>query len=67
MKTVSIGDTHGVTVANIITEIIDEHDKFIFIGDYVDSFNVDNSTMKKNLSAGALNLSKIRILQAPTR
>ncbi|MEI6050427.1 MAG: metallophosphoesterase [Bacteroidota bacterium] len=49
MKTVSIGDTHGVAVADVIVKIIDKYDKFIFVGDYVDSFDVDNLTMKKNL------------------
>ena len=49
MKTVSIGDTHGVAVADVVVNIIDRHDKFIFVGDYVDSFIVDNISMKKNL------------------
>lgn len=49
MKTVSIGDTHGIAVVNSVSEIMDEHDKFIFSGDYVDSFDVDNLTMKRNL------------------
>lgn len=30
MKTVSIGDTHGIAVVNSVSEIMDEHDKFIF-------------------------------------
>jgi len=49
MKTVSIGDTHGVAVGNVINEIIDRYDKFIFTGDYVDSFYIDNISMKENL------------------
>jgi predicted phosphodiesterase len=49
MKTVTIGDTHGAEVADVVGEIIDDHDKFIFVGDYVDSFFYDNVTMKKNL------------------
>jgi predicted MPP superfamily phosphohydrolase len=49
MKTVSIGDTHGKAIADVVLKIINEHDKFIFIGDYVDSPEIDNSSMKKNL------------------
>lgn len=49
MKTVSIGDTHGIAVADQIRKIINSHDKFIFLGDYVDSYDVDNSSMLKNL------------------
>jgi predicted MPP superfamily phosphohydrolase len=49
MKTVSIGDTHGAEVADVVSKIIDLHDKFIFIGDYVDSFFFDNATITKNL------------------
>lgn len=49
MKTVSIGDTHGMAVVDTVLRIIDEHDRFVFSGDYVDSFNVDDLTMKKNL------------------
>ena len=49
MKTVSIGDTHGIAVADIVQKIINDHDKFIFAGDYVDSIDVDNFSMKKNL------------------
>jgi hypothetical protein len=49
MKTVSIGDTHGAEVADVVYKIIDQQDKFIFVGDYVDSFFFDNATIKKNL------------------
>ncbi len=49
MKTVSIGDTHGAAVAGVVAEIIDSHDKFIFMGDYVDGFGIDNQEMLKNL------------------
>ena len=42
MNTVSIGDTHGTAVADIVLNIIDNHDKVIFAGDYVDSFDIDN-------------------------
>ena len=49
MKTVSIGDTHGMAVVESVMKIIDNFDKFIFLGDYVDSFDVENQSMKKNL------------------
>jgi hypothetical protein len=49
MKTVSIGDTHGAEVAGVVSKIIDQQDKFIFAGDYVDSFFFDNATIIKNL------------------
>jgi hypothetical protein len=49
MKTVSIGDTHGLAVANVVMKILEGHDKFIFVGDYVDSYIVDNISIKKNL------------------
>jgi hypothetical protein len=39
MKTVSIGDTHGIAVADFVQKIINDHDKFIFAGDYVDSIS----------------------------
>jgi predicted MPP superfamily phosphohydrolase len=50
MKTVSIGDTHGKEIADVVIKIINEHDKFIFMGDYVDSPEIDNISIKKNLS-----------------
>jgi predicted MPP superfamily phosphohydrolase len=50
MKTVSIGDTHGKAAAETILNIINEYDKFIFMGDYVDSPVIDNLSMRKNLS-----------------
>jgi hypothetical protein len=50
MKTISIGDTHGKAIADVVLKIINEHDKFIFMGDYVDSPVIDNLFMKKNLS-----------------
>jgi hypothetical protein len=49
VKTVSIGDTHGAAAADAVLAIIETHDKFIFAGDYVDSFEFDNSTVIKNL------------------
>lgn len=50
MKTASIGDTHGTAVAVAVRKIIDEYDKIIFAGDYVDSSFIDNQTIIKNLS-----------------
>ena len=32
-----------------VARIINEHDRFIFMGDYVDSPDIDNLSMKKNL------------------
>jgi hypothetical protein len=49
MKTVSIGDTHGLAAAEIVMEIADKYDKLIFAGDYVDSFFIDNVSIVKNL------------------
>lgn len=49
IKTVSIGDTHGAAVAHTVHGIIENHDKIIFAGDYVDSFIFDNPTVIKNL------------------
>lgn len=49
MNIVSIGDTHGNTVIDKVLEILNNHDKFIFVGDYVDSFDLNNSTINGNL------------------
>ena len=51
MKTVSIGDTHGKAIADVVLEIINEHDKFIFMGDYVDNPDTGNLPIKNNLLA----------------
>jgi calcineurin-like phosphoesterase family protein len=50
MKTVSIGDTHGKAIADVVLKIINEYDKFIFMGDYVDNPDIENLQVKKNLS-----------------
>lgn len=47
MKTISIGDLHGL---NLWKEIDPEkYDKIIFIGDYVDSFKVSDDDILNNL------------------
>jgi predicted MPP superfamily phosphohydrolase len=47
MKTLSIGDIHGMNVLSEIKLVdkVEQYDKIIFVGDYVDSFNIDNLTM----------------------
>ena len=61
MKIATIGDIHGHSSWKALIEgydpdtntgtkyHIDQFDKVIFIGDYVDSFSVDNLSMKHNL------------------
>lgn len=61
MKTVSIGDIHGSNKWKLllfgtitptleeINNIVNQFDKIIFIGDYVDSFDVDNIIIIENL------------------
>ena len=49
MRTVSIGDTHGLAVAELVSQIAGEYDKIIFMGDYVDSYFVSNSEVSQNL------------------
>ena len=49
MNTLSIGDTHGNFVLDDVKRVMDKHDKIIFVGDYVDSFTLDNPTINKNL------------------
>jgi len=47
MKILIIGDIHGRT--NWKSHIDDSHDKIIFVGDYVDSFDITGVEQKKNL------------------
>lgn len=49
MNILSIGDTHGNSVLDDIKKVMDKYDKIVFIGDYVDSFTLDNLTINKNL------------------
>lgn len=47
MKTVTIGDIHGHDTWKKVDPA--QYDKIIFVGDYLDSFSVDNETMGNNL------------------
>ena len=47
MKTISIGDIHGLNLWNEINP--DKYDKIIFIGDYVDSFDISSHEIITNL------------------
>ena len=47
MKTISVGDTHGTNHWQSIA--VDNYDKIIFVGDYVDSFTISNLDIKDNL------------------
>ena len=49
MEVLSIGDTHGNNVLERVKELVPKYDKIIFVGDYVDSFTLDNITINKNL------------------
>jgi predicted phosphodiesterase len=49
MKIASIGDIHGRNYWKIFKSVKDQYDKIIFIGDYVDSFNIDDNLIIKNL------------------
>lgn len=40
MKILAIGDIHGKNIWEELKYLIDEYDKFIFIGDYFDSFDI---------------------------
>lgn len=47
MKTISIGDIHGKSIWDTINP--NNYDKIIFLGDYVDSFEINNSIILENL------------------
>lgn len=49
MKILSIGDLHGNFVLDNVKSLIDKYDKIVFMGDYVDSFTLNNLTINKNL------------------
>jgi len=49
MKIAVIGDIHGLETWRHITKDIDELDKIIFIGDYVDSYHAINQLQRQNL------------------
>jgi predicted phosphodiesterase len=40
MKTIILGDTHGTTFWKLISQLEKDADRFIFIGDYFDSFEI---------------------------
>jgi predicted phosphodiesterase len=48
MKILTIGDIHGLTTWKEVDP--NEYDKIIFVGDYVDSYDVSNITILKNLN-----------------
>lgn len=50
MKIVIIGDIHGHNSWKTIIEDNKDSDKFIFLGDYVDSFNISPEEQIKNLN-----------------
>lgn len=50
MKAVGIGDIHGRGNWALVKELVNKVDKIIFVGDYVDSFNVSNIEMMHNLN-----------------
>lgn len=54
MKILTVGDLHGQNDWEKID--IEKYDKIIFVGDYVDSFFINNLDMKQNL----LNLIKLK-------
>ncbi len=47
-KIVAIGDTHGRAFWKLIAEIEKPWDKFIFIGDYFDSFDIGSEIQQRN-------------------
>jgi len=47
MNTITIGDIHGINIWKDVN--IDEYDKVIFVGDYVDSFDVSSGEIMYNL------------------
>lgn len=49
MNILSIGDLHGNFVLDDVKSLIDKYDKIVFMGDYVDSFTLNNLTINKNL------------------
>lgn len=49
MNTISIGDVHGHPSWKKIIPLADMYDKIIFVGDYVDEYDIDNETMIQNL------------------
>ena len=48
MKTVIIGDTHGRSFWKLITHLEKDADRFVFIGDYFDSFDIGTEDQCNN-------------------
>ena len=47
MKHIFVGDLHGRDVWNVIK--VEDYDKIVFLGDYVDSFTISNSDIISNM------------------
>jgi predicted phosphodiesterase len=66
MRIAAIGDIHGRNYWKIFESVKDQYDKIIFIGDYVDSFNIDDNLIIKNLNEiiefKKQNLKKVELL-----
>jgi predicted phosphodiesterase len=66
MRIAAIGDIHGKNYWKIFESIKDQYDKIIFIGDYVDSFDISDNLMIKNLNEiiefKKQNLEKVELL-----
>lgn len=66
MKILVIGDIHGKNIWENIKNLINEYDKFIFVGDYFDSFTIKPITQLKNFNKIVQfkeeNLDKVELL-----
>lgn len=49
MRALYIGDIHGKTDWKWVLSSVNEFDKIVFVGDYVDSFTISSSAIIKNL------------------
>ena len=50
MKIAAIGDIHGKNLWKIFESVKNQYDKIIFMGDYVDDFNLSDNIIIKNLN-----------------
>lgn len=57
MKILSIGDIHGIDVIDDIKSKINDYDKIVFVGDYVDSFDISDNNILSNL----MNIIELKI------
>lgn len=66
LKILSVGDIHGKDILYKIIKVADEYDKIIFVGDYVDSFNISDNEILYNLNSiinfKKENLNKVELL-----